>query len=188
MGLYLWFSKVPRHCVRPANLTTLIQQQPSAESQTTHPCHSVPSINITIIFFFLPSHPFYPLENTPRDNPWICIFFFRGIVFEKTLQNTCKKRKFLGTNSLTGVPRAIRKPGKSWRFYYSFPHTPHKNMYKKRRKNEFSGPCKVVLFKSHFLVGHGSLAEVIGDCGGFAGGDSLLPTTLTANPSNPFKY
>lgn len=39
----------------------------------------------------------------------------------------------------------------------------------------FLGHAKVVLFKSHFLVCYGSLAEVIGDCGGLQ--EATSPTS-----------
>lgn len=134
-----------------------------------------PSIKITPDFFTR-HHSFNPLRKNPEGQPLSVFFFFLDeLSLEKTLQNTGKNWKFLGTNSPTGVLRAIRKRGKSWRFYYSSPHTPHKNMHKKLKKMWFLGRAKVVLFKSHFLVCYGSLAEVIGDCSGLQEATSLPP-------------
>lgn len=146
----------------------------SAEHQARHPFHADHPSKSRLIF----SHviiPLTPFGKIPKDNPWVYFFFPDELSLEKTLQNTGKNWKFLGTNSPTGVLRAIRKRGKSWRFYYSSPHTPHKNMHKKFKKMWFLGRAKVVLFKSHFLVCYGSLAEVIGDCSGLQEATSLPP-------------
>lgn len=145
-------------------------------------CQNHPSKSCLGFFFYY--HPFTPWRNLEGQPLSAFSFFANDCLRKNPFKNTRKKRKFLGTNSVTGVLRAIRRREKSWRFYYSLP--PIKTYYveKKERleKMSFLVRAKVVLFKSHFLVCYGSLAEVIGDSGGLQEATSLFHASSTPAP------